>query len=211
MRAELAFLAVILALVTLFALRAPNTEVQNVVPEPPEEPKEAPPEITEDTMQPIVVLETSKGNIEIELYPEEAPLSVKNFLQYVDDGFYTGTLFHRIIKGFMIQTGGFTLEGKKATRQPIPIESKNGLKNDMYTVAMARTSDPNSATSQFYINTVDNDMLNYAPGNDGYAVFGKVIKGEDVVKAIERIPTQNQPMPDFPSEQIMITKAYRKE
>lgn len=207
MRSELAFIAVIIVLVALFALNAPK-ETGPQVPAPPEEPTIAPPEVT---MQETVVLETSKGNIEIELYPEEAPLSVKNFLKYVDDGFYEHVWFHRIIKGFMIQTGGFSLEGgKKPTRAPIQLESKNGLKNDEGTVAMARTSDPHSATSQFFINTVDNDMLNYAPGNDGYAVFGKVTKGMDVVKAIERIQTGNQPMPDFPKEQIMITKAYRK-
>jgi len=145
---------------------------------------------------PQVDLKTSLGTIRVELYPAKAPKTVENFLQYVKDGHYNGTIFHRVIPGFMVQGGGMTANmGEKKTRPPIPIESKNGLKNDVGTLAMARTSDPNSATAQFFINVKSNDFLNY-PGQDGhgYTVFGKVVDGMDVVNKIVDVPTGNQGM-----------------
>ncbi|MCF7871676.1 peptidyl-prolyl cis-trans isomerase [Candidatus Woesearchaeota archaeon] len=167
-----------------------------------------------NNMSNVVVLETNKGNIEIELDRESAPDTVENFLSYVNEGFYDGLVFHRVIKGFMIQGGGFTQEGiQKETKQPIKLESDNGLKNLEGTIAMARTSVPDSATSQFFINTVDNDFLNYAigPGREGYAVFGKVVKGMDVVKSIEQVSTTTkQGMQDWPVEDVVINKAYVK-
>ncbi len=163
-------------------------------------------------MNDIVVLETSMGDIELEMDKEHAPATVANFLQYVKDGFYDGTVFHRVIKGFMIQGGGFTPDGvQKQTRAPIKLESGNGINNVIGTVAMARTSDPDSATSQFFINTADNAFLDKSPGNDGYAVFGRVISGMDVVQKIESVETgtrgQNQ---DWPVKDVIIKKAYVK-
>ncbi len=160
----------------------------------------------------IVVLETNKGNIEIELNPDKAPVTVKNFINYVNSGFYNGTIFHRVIKGFMIQGGGFTQDGnQKKTSPPITLESNNGLSNVVGTIAMARTSDPNSATAQFFINTVNNSMLDYSPGNDGYAVFGKVVSGMDVVSSIESVPTGNNgPFQDWPTDSVIITGAHIK-
>lgn len=140
---------------------------------------------------PQVEMKTSQGAIVIELYPDKAPKSVANFLQYVKDGFYKGTIFHRVIDGFMIQGGGFTANmTEKPTRSPIVNEAKNGLKNEAGAIAMARTSDPDSAAAQFYINLVNNAPLDY-PGSDGwgYAVFGRVIKGFDVVQKIGKTPT----------------------
>lgn len=161
---------------------------------------------------PQVLVKTSAGEFVIELYPDKAPISVENFLQYVKDGFYAGTIFHRVIGSFMIQGGGFTKEmyegalRPKATRAPIAIESKNGLKNDIGWVAMARTSDPNSATSQFFINVVDNDGLNHPqPDGFGYAVFGKVIRGMEVVNQIRAVPTRTVgPYRDVPTEPVVI-------
>ncbi|MCK4121477.1 peptidyl-prolyl cis-trans isomerase [Ralstonia pseudosolanacearum] len=151
---------------------------------------------------PRVQFKTSMGDFTVEVYPDKAPKTVANFLQYVKDGFYKGTIFHRVMDGFMIQGGGFTPDMKqKDTRAPVEIESKNGLKNDKYTIAMARTMDPNSATAQFYVNVVNNDMLNY-PGQDGYGytVFGKVVEGTatiDKIKGMEttsKLPHQNVPV-----------------
>ncbi|MDA8124050.1 MAG: peptidylprolyl isomerase [Deltaproteobacteria bacterium] len=158
-----------------------------------------------------VVIKTNVGDIEVELNPEKAPNSVRNFLQYVNANFYDGTIFHRVIRGFMIQGGGFTKEmDQKRTQAPIAIESGNGLKNDRGTVAMARTNDPHSATSQFFINTRDNAFLNYsAPTAQGYGytVFGKVIKGMEVVDQIESAKTGFQgPMGDVPVTPIIIEK-----
>jgi len=164
----------------------------------------------EVNMNNTIIIETTKGTIEIELNEDKAPITVKNFKRYVSEGHYQDTVFHRVIKGFMIQGGGFTQQGQKPTHDPIPIESDNGLKNSAGTIAMARTSDPNSATAQFFINTVDNAFLDYAPGSPGYTVFGKVTKGMDVVKAIENVQTKNSPMPDWPVEAIKITKVYPK-
>lgn len=159
---------------------------------------------------PRVKLATSAGDIVIELAPDKAPKTVDNFLQYVKDKHYDGTVFHRIIDGFMIQGGGFTPDMKqKPTRAPVPLEAGNGLKNDKYTVAMARTSDPNSATSQFFINVVDNTRLN-APNPDGYgyAVFGKVVSGTEVVDKIRAARTGNKGgMSDVPLETITIQSA----
>ena len=158
-----------------------------------------------------MIIETNLGTIEIELESELAPVTVKNFLQYVDGNFYDGTIFHRVIKGFMIQGGGFTKDmEQKKTLAPIEIESANGLKNDRGTIAMARTSDPNSATSQFFINTRDNHPLNYsAPTVQGYgyAVFGKVVAGMDVVDRIEGVKTASRGyMGDVPVEPVIIER-----
>jgi cyclophilin family peptidyl-prolyl cis-trans isomerase len=142
---------------------------------------------------PQVEFDTTAGVIKIELYPDAAPKTVANFLDYVKSGHYNGTQFHRVIDGFMIQGGGFTADFKeKPTKPPIPLEaeasSKAGLKNVPGTVAMARTSDPNSATSQFFINVANNERLNFTPGNPGYTVFGKVVDGMDVVTKIAKAP-----------------------
>lgn len=147
---------------------------------------------------PRVLMKTSMGEMVIELNPEKAPISVKNFLQYVRDGFYNGTIFHRIIFGFMIQGGGLDEKlNEKPTRDPIKIESKNGLKNKQYTIAMARTQDPDSASAQFFINVQDNRFLDW-PGRDGwgYAVFGKVISGTEVVDKIQLIKPGEDGLPN---------------
>jgi peptidyl-prolyl cis-trans isomerase A (cyclophilin A) len=149
---------------------------------------------------PNVLLKTSMGDILLELYPDKAPKSVENFLQYVNNGHYKGTVFHRVIDGFMIQGGGFDKDmQQKPTGAPIENEAKNGLKNAPYTLAMARTSAPHSATAQFFINVKNNSFLDY-PGQDGwgYAVFGKVIKGTDVVDKIKSVPTGRNDVPLTP-------------
>ncbi len=160
---------------------------------------------------PRVLLKTNLGDITIELYPDKAPKSVENFLGYVQSGFYDDTIFHRVIANFMIQGGGFTSDlRQKHTRPAIPIESKNGLSNLRGTVAMARTMDPNSATAQFFINTVDNQRLDYASdANPGYAVFGKVVSGMDVVDKIRTLPTgpQGPFQSDVPTNPAVIEKA----
>ena len=158
----------------------------------------------------VVVIETSMGNIEVELNAEKAPVTVNNFLQYAGEGFYDGTVFHRVIPGFMVQGGGFTPDGtQKETHSQIKLESKNGLKNDVGMIAMARTSVPDSATSQFFINVANNNMLNYAPGNDGYAVFGKVISGMDIVNKIVSVKTGSRgPYDDWPVQDVVIRKVY---
>ncbi|WP_159566993.1 peptidylprolyl isomerase [Budvicia diplopodorum] len=139
-----------------------------------------------------VLLTTAAGNIEIELDNEKAPVSTKNFLTYVNDDFYNGTIFHRVIPGFMAQGGGFTADmNQKKPNEPIANEAKNGLKNVRGSVAMARTNVVDSATSQFFINVVDNDFLDNTPDNFGYAVFGKVVKGMDVVDKMMVAPTQS--------------------
>lgn len=155
---------------------------------------------------------TNKGVIDIELDHEHAPKSSANFEQYVRDGFYDGTIFHRVIKSFMIQGGGFERGMKeKATRAPIENEAANGLKNNKYTIAMARTSAPHSASSQFFINVVDNDFLNHTAPNPqgwGYAVFGKVTAGQNVVDEIARVPTSTHGFyGDVPVDDIVIEKA----
>lgn len=163
----------------------------------------------------LVVLETSMGEITIELNKERAPVSTENFLQYVRDRHYDGTLFHRVIKGFMIQGGGYTPSfERKPTREPIKNEATNRLKNTRGTVAMARTNAVRSATAEFFINTVDNAKLDYrgmTPDEYGYAVFGKVISGMDVVDKIEAVKTGRAgPFDDAPLEPVIIKRAYIK-
>ena len=161
----------------------------------------------------IIFIETSKGTIEVELNREKAPITVGNFLRYANEGFYDGTVFHRVIPGFMIQGGGFTPDGnQKPTHDTIKLESNNGLKNTAGTIAMARTSVPDSATSQFFINVADNGFLDYAPGNDGYAVFGTVFKEMDVVNAIVAVKTANRDgNADWPVEDVVIKRVYVKK
>ena len=158
------------------------------------------------TKNTTVLMKTSEGDVTIELYADKAPITVNNFLTYVNDHSYEGTVFHRVITGFMIQGGGFDEKGnEKDTRAPIKLESNNGLKNTAGTIAMARTMVEDSATNQFFINAVDNDFLNYAPGNPGYAVFGKVISGMDVVKKIEKSDTAlKNRMDDWPIKDVKI-------
>ena len=140
-----------------------------------------------------VKMQTTHGEMLIELDAEAAPVTVKNFVEYVKDGFYDGTIFHRVISGFMIQGGGMTADMKeKANKSPIKNEAANGLKNLRGTLAMARTSDPNSATAQFFINLVDNDFLNHGTRDFGYAVFARVVGGMDVVEKIAAVPTGNR-------------------
>ena len=159
---------------------------------------------------PQVKLTTSLGDIVLELDPAKAPKTVANFLQYVQDKHYDGTVFHRVIDGFMVQGGGFTADMvQKPMRAPIALEAANGLKNDSYTVAMARTSVPDSATAQFFINVKDNAMLNAPqPDGHGYAVFGKVVQGKDVVDKIRAVPTGRKGgMQDVPTTPVTITSA----
>ncbi|HEX5338158.1 MAG TPA: peptidylprolyl isomerase [Gallionella sp.] len=158
----------------------------------------------------MVKLHTTLGTITLQLDAEKAPLTVKNFLEYVNSGFYDNTIFHRVMDNFMIQGGGFEPGMKqKPTNAPVKNEAANGLKNDNYTVAMARTSDPHSATAQFFINVKNNDFLDY-PGQDGwgYCVFGKVVEGMDVVDAIKKVKTGNSGFhQNVPKEDVIITKA----
>ncbi len=161
---------------------------------------------------PLVKLETSKGDIVLELDKEKAPITTENFLNYVKDGFYDGLVFHRVINGFMIQGGGMDENmAEKKTKAPIQNEADNGLKNDAYTVAMARTMDPHSATAQFFINVNDNAFLNHSGKTTqgwGYAVFGKVIEGKEVVDAIKAVPTTTKGYyEDVPVEPVKIIKA----
>lgn len=159
---------------------------------------------------PRVSLKTTMGEIVLELYPEKAPKTVENFLQYVKSGHYNGTIFHRVINNFMIQGGGFDKDMKqKPTNAPIENEAKNGLKNEPYTVAMARTSAPHSASAQFFINVKNNGFLDY-PGQDGwgYAVFGKVVKGTEVVDKIKTVETTNSGMhQNVPVKPVIIESA----
>jgi peptidyl-prolyl cis-trans isomerase B (cyclophilin B) len=164
----------------------------------------------------MVKLQTSMGDIVLELNQEKAPATVANFLQYVKDGFYDGTIFHRIINGFMIQGGGMDAQmNQKNTRAPIKNEADNGLTNDVYTIAMARTAVPDSATSQFFINIANNKSLNHTgknPAGWGYAVFGKVVQGQDVVDKIKAVPTTTKGFHgDVPVEPVTIIKAVVME
>jgi len=168
------------------------------------------------TKNPTVKIETSKGDLVLELYPDKAPKTVENFLAYVKDGFFEGTIFHRIIPNFMIQGGGFTEDmQEKPNKDPIENEADNGLKNEVGTLAMARTSDPHSATSQFFINVKDNDFLNFSGQTQqgwGYCVFGKITEGMDVVQAMEKVATGNSGMhQDVPKEAIKIIKVSIQE
>jgi len=164
---------------------------------------------------PVVTFETTKGNIDIELYPAEAPKTVENFLAYVKAGQYDGTIFHRVIPDFMIQGGGYTPDmTEKDTRAAIQNEADNGLKNERGTIAMARTGDPHSATAQFFVNVKDNAFLDFRskdPQGWGYAVFGKVVSGMDTVDAIVAAPTTSfGPMGDVPVDSILIKSAKVK-
>ena len=156
-----------------------------------------------------VLMTTNKGNIKVELDADKAPKTVANFLDYVNKGHFSNTIFHRVIKDFMIQGGGFEPGMKqKPTEQTVENEAKNGLKNDKYTIAMARTMAPHSASAQFFINTKNNDFLNY-PGQDGwgYAVFGKVVEGQDIVDQINNVKTSRSGMhSDVPSDDVVIEK-----
>ncbi len=192
-------LRTLLATLTLFISFAPsNAQAQN----------------------PQVEMRTSMGVIVLELQPENAPETVKNFLQYVNEGYYNGTIFHRVIADFMIQGGGFTADlTAKKTRDPIKHEGGNGLRNQVGTIAMARTADPNSATSQFFINVVDNQMLDFrgpGPQEIGYCVFGRVIKGLDVVNKIRSVetmarpPHQNVPRQTITIEKVTVLDASAK-
>lgn len=160
-----------------------------------------------------VKLQTSAGDIVLELNREAAPVTVDNFLSYVKARHYDGTIFHRVIPGFMIQGGGMNAKmEERATKAPIVLEARSGLNNVRGTVAMARRADPNSATAQFFINVVDNGFLDAAPGRDGYAVFGKVASGMDVVDKIREVPTQNAgPHSNVPTMPVTIIKATVQE
>ncbi len=159
----------------------------------------------------MIRFETSHGPFTVELYPKEAPVTVENFLQYVDDGFFDGTIFHRIVPGFVIQGGGLTADfGNKKTRAPISNEAKNGLKNLRGTLSMARTSDVNSATSQFFVNLVDNAFLDNSARDFGYAVFGRVTDGMDTIDKIAKVETgRRKGYTDAPLEDVVITSAKR--
>jgi len=163
---------------------------------------------------PVVVLITTMGEIDIQLDPKDAPVSTANFLAYVDKKFYDGTIFHRIIPGFMVQGGGFTPDMKeKETMPPIKNEATNGLKNLRGTISMARINDPNSATSQFFLNLVDNGMLDPNPGmgNAGYAVFGKILKGLDVIDRMAQVPTTTKgSFENVPVTDVLLVTARRK-
>jgi peptidyl-prolyl cis-trans isomerase A (cyclophilin A) len=168
------------------------------------------PAFAQSESAPRVTLETSAGNIVLELAADKAPKTAANFLAYVRSGHYDGTIFHRVIDGFMIQGGGYTADlQQKPTRAPIPLEGQNGLKNDRGTIAMARTSVPDSATSQFFINVVNNDALNYPkPDGHGYAVFGRVVEGMDVVDKIKSVATTaSGPFQNLPTRPIVIKAA----
>ena len=159
----------------------------------------------------MIKFETSHGDFTVELDEASAPISAKNFLRYVDEGFYDGTIFHRVIPGFMIQGGGFDADmGHKDGHAPIRNEAQNGLKNLRGTLAMARTNDLHSATSQFFINLVDNDFLDNRPGNFGYAVFGRVVGGIDVIDRIAKVKTgRRRGHDDVPAETVLVNTARR--
>ena len=165
--------------------------------------------ITYAEKNPVVEFKTNMGDLHIELYPKEAPITVKNFLEYVGNGFYNGTVFHRTIPNFMIQGGGFTSDlTKKPTQAPIKNESEKTPPNSRGTIAMARTNVPDSATAQFFINVVDNPYLNHKPGRPGYAVFGKVIKGMDIADKIANGATKRKGMmANLPVEEVVIQSA----
>ena len=180
-------------------------------PSPASEPASAP----AAKANPVVVIETSEGDITAELWPDRAPKTVENFLRYVDEKFYDGTIFHRVIEGFMLQGGGFTPDmSEKATHEPIPNEARADAPNELGTLAMARTPNPHSATAQFFINASSNGFLNFRSATVqgyGYAVFGKVTSGMDVVKKIEKVETGNKgPMANVPVKPVVIKRIYRK-
>jgi cyclophilin family peptidyl-prolyl cis-trans isomerase len=161
----------------------------------------------------MVRFETSHGGFSIELFEEDAPQSVANFLRYVDDGFFDGTIFHRIVPGFVIQGGGLTTDfGQKKTQPPVKNEAANGVRNERGTLSMARTDEIHSATSQFFVNLSDNDFLDHRPGNYGYAVFGRVQEGMDTIDKIAKVGTgRRKGYTDAPLEDVVITSARRVE
>jgi len=178
-------------------------------PAPAEEKSPAPPAPTSTGTNPMVEMRTSLGTMKIELYPDKAPKTAENFLQYVREGFYDGTVFHRVISGFMIQGGGFTPDmSEKETRAPIANEASNGLKNVRGSLAMARTGDPHSASSQFFINTVDNPFLDFTAETVqgyGYAVFGEVVEGLETLDAIKKVSTGSRDgYDDVPVDPVVI-------
>ena len=199
--------SMVLATTALLGAAAPAAWSQDEVPSPDTAAAET------ASTNPRVVLETSKGRILAELFADTSPKTVENFLAYVDAGFFDGTIFHRVIPGFMVQGGGFTPEmDKKPTREGIVNESDNGLQNLRGTFAMARTPNPHSATAQFFINSVDNHQLDHpgSPGAWGYAVFGKVVEGMETVDAISAVPTGSRNgMRDVPVEPVIIEKISR--
>lgn len=160
----------------------------------------------------MIILSTSMGELKIELFDAEAPVTVENFLKYVDEGFFDGTIFHRVIPGFVLQGGGFTADmTQKQTHAPIKNEAKNGLKNKRGTLSMARTSVIDSATSQFFINLADNDFLDHSTRDFGYAVFAKVVDGMEIVDRIAQVKTGNKGMHgDVPLEPVVILSAKRE-
>jgi len=159
----------------------------------------------------MVRFQTTHGDFTVELYEAEAPETVRNFLRYVDEGFFDGTIFHRVIPGFVIQGGGLTSDMRpKRTHPPVRNEAHNGLRNERGTLSMARTSDINSATSQFFVNLADNDFLDHRPGEYGYAVFGRVTEGMDVIDRIAAVPTgRRKGYDDVPLEDVVIVSARR--
>jgi peptidyl-prolyl cis-trans isomerase A (cyclophilin A) len=159
----------------------------------------------------MIRFETNLGNFTVELFEKEAPVSAANFLKYVDDGFFDGTIFHRVIPGFMIQGGGFAEDmNQKRTQAPIKNEADNGVKNKRGTLSMARTNDINSATSQFFVNLKDNDFLDHSKGNFGYAVFGRVTEGLNVIDKIAAVETgRRRGHEDVPLEAVVVTSARR--
>jgi len=161
----------------------------------------------------MVKFETTHGSFTIELFPKEAPVTVENFLKYVDDGFFDGTIFHRIVPGFVIQGGGMNKDfSQKPTRAPVKNEANNGLQNERGTLSMARTDSPHSATSQFFVNLSDNEFLDHGPRDYGYAVFGRVTEGLDVVDKIAKVKTgRRKGYQDAPMEDVIINSAKRVE
>jgi peptidyl-prolyl cis-trans isomerase B (cyclophilin B) len=207
-RLTLLLLAFLVAAVCLAAAPQASKSAQKASPKTARKAAPAAPKAAAKPSGPSrVAFDTTKGRIIIELYPDKAPKSVDNFLKYVKAGHYDGTIFHRVIPGFMVQGGGFTPDMKqKPTRPSIPNEADNGLANDRGTVAMARTSDPNSAGAQFFINVVDNGFLNFkskTPQGWGYTVFGKVVEGMEVADAIAAVKTKD----DVPVQPIVVKKA----
>jgi cyclophilin family peptidyl-prolyl cis-trans isomerase len=179
-------------------------------------PTQPPPSPAAKPGNPVVVMQTTEGVIKLELWAEKAPLTVKNFLRYADEGFYDGTIFHRVIDGFMIQGGGFTPDMKqKQTHEPVKNEASGDLKNERGTIAMARTGVVDSATAQFFINVKDNDNLNHRDETTqgfGYAVFGKVTEGMDVVDRIKKVPTSTVgPLQNVPAKPVIIEKVQRAQ
>jgi len=216
-------LSIVISLLCLYGCNNPEDGKANEATDESEKPAtsarsetdtKAVPKLDSDSNNPRIILDTTKGKITVELNPQAAPVTVKNILRYVNEEFYDGTIFHRVIRNFMIQGGGFDPEmNRKKNHSPILNEASNGLKNNRGTIAMARTNNPNSATSQFFINVKDNDFLNYqGPTKPGYAVFGKVVQGMDVVDAIVNVKTSIYGgQKDVPAEPVIIKSVVRAD